>query len=45
MATKENMHALDMEQKIIVIEIFWVQELEELLQQFSFEIEDVIKPL
>jgi len=44
-ATKENMHALDMEQKIIVIEIFWVQELEELLQQFSFEIEDVIKPL
>lgn len=39
------MHALDMEQKIIVIEIFWVQELEELLQQFSFEIEDVIKPL
>jgi hypothetical protein len=38
MATKENMHALDMEQKIIVIAIFWVQELEELLQQFSFEI-------
>jgi len=37
-ATKENMHALDMEQKIIVIAIFWVQELEELLQQFSFKI-------
>jgi hypothetical protein len=37
-ATKENMHVLDMEQRIIVIAILWVQELEELLQQFSFEI-------
>jgi len=32
------MRVLDMEQKNIVIEILWVQELEELLQQFSFEI-------
>ncbi len=32
------MHVLDMEQRIIVIAILWVQELEELLQQFSFEI-------
>jgi hypothetical protein len=37
-ATKDNMHVLDMEQRIIVIAILWVQELEELLQQFSFEI-------